>query len=79
MGKRILTFLQFIDYKLVTTSIFEELAPVEFYNMRSLTDPPNPYFSDGFCFVGAQRKFESRFPFFQEIFYSEDDSANSNS
>jgi len=54
MNKRMLTSLQFLDYKLISVSIFEELATVEFYNVRSLTDPPNAYFSDGFCFVGAQ-------------------------
>jgi len=41
MDKGILTFLQFLDYKLITIRIFEELASVEFYNERSLTDPPN--------------------------------------
>ena len=54
IDKGILTSLQFIDYKLIVVSIFEELAPVEFYNVRSLTDPPYAYFSDRFCFVGAQ-------------------------
>ena len=54
MTKRILTSLQFIDYKLIAIIIFEELAPIEFCNVRSLTDPSNAYFSDGFCFVGAQ-------------------------
>jgi len=54
VDKGVLTPLQFIDYKLFAFSIFEELAPVELYNVRSLTDPPNAYFSDGFCFVGAQ-------------------------
>jgi len=79
MDKRILTFLLLLDYKLITVSIFEELAPVEFNNVRSLTNSPNAYFSDDFCFVGAQWEFESRFPFFHEIFYSEDYSTNSNS
>jgi len=54
MDKRILTSLQFIDYKLIAVSIFEELAPVELYYVRRLTDPPNAYFSNCFCFVGAQ-------------------------
>ena len=79
MDKRILTFLLLLDYKLITISIFEELVLVEFYNVRSLTDSSNAYFSDDFCFVGAQWEFESRFPFFYEVFYSEDDSTNSNS
>jgi len=79
MGKWILTSLEFIDYKLIAISIFEEFEPVEFYNVRSLTNPSNAYFSNGFCFVGAQWEFESRFPFFYEVFYSEDDSTNSNS
>jgi len=52
--KRILTSLHFIDYKLIAVIIFEELVPVELYNVRSLTDRPNAYFSDGFCFVGTQ-------------------------
>jgi len=30
IDKGILTFLQFIDYKLVAISFFEELAPIEF-------------------------------------------------
>jgi len=79
MAKRILTPLQLFDYKLITISIFEELAPIEFYNVRSLADPPYAYFSDGFCFIGAQWEFESRFPFFHEVFYSEDYPINSNS
>jgi len=79
MNKRIFASLQLIDYKLIAISIFEKLAPVEFYDERSLTDPHNAYFFDGFCFVSAQGKFESRFPFFLKVFYSEDDSANSNS
>jgi len=79
MGKGIITFLQLLDYKLIAISIFEELASVKFYNVRSLTYPPNTYFSDGFSFVGAQWEFESRFPFFHKVFYSEDDSTNSNS
>jgi len=79
MDKGILTPLQLLDYKLIAISIFEEFAPVEFHNVRSLADPPNAYFSDGFCFVSAQWEFESRFPFFLEVFYSEDDSTNSNS
>ena len=54
VDKRVLASLQFIDYKLIAFSIFEELAPIELYNVRSLTDPPNAYFSNGFCFVGAQ-------------------------
>jgi len=54
VDKRIFASLQFIDYKLIAVSIFEELAPIVFYNVRSLADPPNAYFSDGFCFVGAQ-------------------------
>jgi len=74
MDKGILTFLQFLDYKLISISIFEELASIVFYNVRSLTDPSYAYFSDNFCFVGAQCEFESRFSFFQEIFYSEDNS-----
>jgi len=79
MDKWKLTSLQLINYKLIAISILEELAPVELYNVRCLTDPHNAYFSDGFCFVGAQRKFESSFPFFLEVFYSEEDSTNSNS
>jgi len=79
LDKWILTSLQFIDYKLIAFSIFEEPAPIEFYNVRSLTDPSDACFSDGFCFVSAQWEFESRFPFFPEVFYSEDDSINSNS
>ena len=78
MDEGIIASLQFIDYKLITISIFEELVPVEFNNARSLTDPSNAYFSDGFCFVCAQWEFENRFPFFDKIFYSEDDSTNSN-
>jgi len=54
MDKWILTPLQLLDYKLVAISIFEELALVEFYNVRSLADPSNAYFSDGFCFVSTQ-------------------------
>ena len=54
MAKRILAPLQLLDYKLIAINIFKELAPVEFYDVRSLTDPSNAYFSDGFCFVGAQ-------------------------
>ena len=77
MDKCIFTSLQFIDDKLIAVSIFEELAPIELYNIRILAYPPNAYFSDGFCFVGAQLEFESRFPFFHEIFSSEDDSTNS--
>jgi len=53
LDKGVLTSLQFIDYKLIAISIFEELAPVEFYNVRSLADSSNAYFSDGFCFVDA--------------------------
>ena len=79
MAKRMVTFLKFLDYKLIAISIFEELAPVEFHNAWSLADPPNAYFSYGFCFVSAQWEFESRLPFFLEVFYSEDDSTNSNS
>ena len=52
--KRMLTSLQFLDYKLIAVSIFEELTTVEFYNVRSLTDPPNAYFSNGYCFISAQ-------------------------
>ena len=48
MDKRILKSLQFVDYKLIAVSIFEELAPVKFYKVRSLTDPPNADFSNGF-------------------------------
>jgi len=54
MDKRILASLQFIDYKLVAVSIFEELRPIKLYNERRLTDPPNAYFFDSFSFVGAQ-------------------------
>ena len=54
MDKRALTPLQLLDYKLIAISIFEELAPIELYNVRSLTDPPNAYFSDDFSFIGAQ-------------------------
>jgi len=79
VDKWILTPLQLLDYKLITISIFEELVLVEFYNVRSLTDSSNAYFSDGFCFVGAQWEFESRFPIFYEVFNSEDDSTNPNS
>ena len=79
MDKRALTPLQLLDYKLIAINIFEELAPIELYNVRSLTDPPNAYFSDGICFVGAQWEFENRFPFFYEVFYSKNDSTNSNS
>ena len=79
MDEGIITFLQFLDYKLIAISIFEELASVEFYDVKSLTNPPNTYFSDRFRFVDTQWEFESRFPFFLEIFYSEDDSTNSNS
>ena len=79
MDKGILTFLQFLDYKLIAVRIFEEPASVEFYNTRSLADPPNTYFFDDLCFVCAEWEFESRFPFFQEVFYSEDHPTNSNS
>ena len=79
LNKGVLTSLQLLDYKLIAISIFEELRSVKSYNVRGLTNPPNTYFSDGFCFVGAQWEFESRFPFFYEVFYSEDDSTNSNS
>ena len=79
MNKRIFASLQFIYYKFIAVSIFEKLAPIEFYNIRSLAYPPNAYFFDGFCFAGAQWEFESRFPFFYKVFYTEDDSTNSNS
>ena len=79
MDKRILASLQFIDYKLVAFSIFEKLAPIKFDNVLSLAGSHNSYLSDGFCFVGAQGKFESRFPVFLEVFYSEDYTANSDS
>ena len=79
MDKEIFTSLQFIDYKLIAFIIFEELAPVVFYNVRSLPNPPNAYFSYDFCFVDAKWEFESRFPIFHEILYLEDDSINSNS
>jgi len=54
MDKEIFTSLQFIDYKLIAFIIFEELAPVVFYNVRSLPNPPNAYFSYDFCFVDAK-------------------------
>ena len=54
VAKRILASLQLLDYKLIAVIIFEELALVEFYNVRILADPSKAYFSDGFCFVGAQ-------------------------
>ena len=54
LNKGVLASLQLLDYKLVAISIFEELAAIKFYNVRSLTNPPNTYFSDGFCFVGTQ-------------------------
>jgi hypothetical protein len=54
LNEGVLASLQLLDYKLVTISIFEELAAIKFYNVRSLTNPPNTYFSDGFCFVGTQ-------------------------
>jgi len=54
MNKRIFASLQFIYYKFIAVSIFEKLAPIEFYNIRSLAYPPNAYFFDGFCFAGAQ-------------------------
>ena len=79
MDEGIITSLQFLDYKLIAISIFEEFASVELYNVRALTNPPNTYFSYGFCLVSAQWEFESNFPFFHEIFYSEDYSTNSNS
>ena len=79
MDEGIITFLQFLNYKLIAISIFEELAPVEFCNVRGLADPPNAYFSYDFCFVDAKWEFESRFPIFHEILYLEDDSINSNS
>jgi len=79
MGERILTPLHLLHYKLISISIFEELALIQFNNGRSLTDSPNAYFSDGFCFVGAQRELESIFPFFQEVFCSKNNSTNSNS
>jgi len=59
MDEGIITFLQFLNYKLIAISIFEELASIELYNVRTLTDSPNTYFSDGFCLVGAQWEFES--------------------
>ena len=79
MDKGIMTFLQFLNYKFIAIIIFKELASVKFYNARSLTDSPDTYFPDGFRFIGAQWKFENRFPFFHKIFYSEDNSTNSNS
>ena len=54
MNERIFASLQFVDYKLIAVSIFEELASIEFYTIRGLADPHNAYFSNGFCFVGAQ-------------------------
>jgi len=54
MDKGVLTSLQFIDYKLITVSIFKELEPIEINDVRSLADPHNSYFFDRFCFVGAQ-------------------------
>jgi len=54
MDEGIIASLQFIDYKLITISIFEKLASVELYNVRTLTNPPNSYFSDGFSFFGTQ-------------------------
>jgi len=79
LDKGILASLQFINYKLIAVSIFEELVTVELYNVRILTNPHNTYFSDDFCFVGAQWEFEGRFSFFHKVFYSKYDSTNSNS
>ena len=79
MDEGIITSLQLIDYKLIAISIFEELTSEELYNVRTLTDPPNAYFSDDFSFIGAQWEFESKFSFLHEVFYSEDNSTNSNS
>ena len=79
MGKRIPTPLQLLDYKLLAIRIFEEFASIEFKNVRGFTDPPNTYFSDGFCFVGTQWEFENRFPFFHKVFDSEEYSTNANS
>jgi len=54
MDKGIFTVLQFIDYKFISISIFKELTSIKSYKVRTLTYPPNTYFSDDFCFVGAQ-------------------------
>jgi len=78
-AKWIFTSLQLLNDKLIAIRIFEELAPVKFYDVRSLTHPPNAYFSYDFCIVGAQWEFEGRFSFFHEVFYSKDNSTNSNS
>ena len=53
IDKRIIAFFKLLYYKLIALGIFEELALVEFYNERTLADPPNAYFSDGFYFIGA--------------------------
>ena len=54
MAKWILTSLQFIDNKLIAASIFEEPALIQLCNQRRRADSSYPYFSDDFCFVGAQ-------------------------
>jgi len=77
--KRILASLELEYYKEIVVCIFKELALVELHDARALTDPHDFNFPDGLCFVGAQGQFENRFPFFLEVFYSEDNSANSNS
>jgi len=53
MGKRILASLQFVDYKLIPTGIFEKLTPIKFHDTGSLENTSYAYFSDRVCLVGA--------------------------
>jgi len=77
IDERVLASFHLVDYKFIAISVFEKVMPVEFRYVRSLADPHNTDFSENCCFVGAYRKFKSRFSFFLEIFYSEDNSSNS--
>ena len=67
MDKWILTSLQLLDFKLIAVIIFEELAPVEFYNVRSLTDPPYAYLSDDFCLLVCSESLRADFLFFMRF------------
>jgi len=55
MRKRILASLHLIDYEFVSFIVLEKFVSVKLHDMRTLADPHYPYFSDGFCFTGAQR------------------------
>ena len=46
MNQGIITSLKFLDYKLIAVSVFEELTSKVLYNVRTLANPSNPYFSE---------------------------------